>query len=38
MLSDRIHHDTESQDMAAHNEDGEQELANTKKLASKRAE
>lgn len=35
MLGNRVHHDAECQDMAAHDEDGEQQLANAKKLTPK---
>jgi hypothetical protein len=38
VLSHRVHHDAESQDVTAHDEDGEQKLANTEKLAAEYAE
>lgn len=35
MLSDSVHHDTESKNMACHDENREQNLAETEELASK---
>lgn len=32
MLGDGIHHDAKGQDVTTHNEDGEQQLANSKEL------
>jgi hypothetical protein len=34
MLSNGVHHDAECQDVASHDEDGEQQLADAKQLAS----
>lgn len=34
MLSNSVHHDAEGQDVAAHDEDGEEELANAEELPS----
>jgi hypothetical protein len=34
VLSNGVHHDAECQDVASHDEDGEEQLANAKQLAS----
>ena len=38
MLSNGVHHDAERQDMAAHDEDGEEQLANSEQLTAERAQ
>lgn len=38
MVGDRVHHDTEGQDVTAHDEDAEQELAQAKELAAEAAQ
>jgi hypothetical protein len=35
VLGNGVHHDAECQDVASHDEDGEEQLANAKELASK---